>query len=113
MRVLVCAPHFFGRSEGSNPEIMGSASSSADERASTVNRAIRSWSSLFLQRVYIGTTGQTRAGTGFIVNDNANAIKNRLHGDIYLVTSGQNHLFERVSSGFFPIGLHLEDNLHI
>ena len=99
MKVLVCIPHFFGRTEGTNTSQLGSASAAADERASIFGQAIRGLSSLFLNRINLGTTGQVSEGIGMICNDHAEVMETSLTGDIYVVTSGSSHLFDRVSSG--------------
>ena len=102
MRVLVCIPHFFKRNCTSDAsEIMGSSIDPMEERIETVRYCLRGMQAMLSDNRFVLRTSP-ESSVGF---DRAEALANRLSGDICLCVAGEDHLFHELTTGNVIKGL--------
>ena len=94
MRVLLCIAHYFPVS-GERHDIEGSSQDGLEKRRDTVVSCIRQWSSLLAEYEFLlGSEGDLSEGVNNVVVKRPAEV----HGDVFLCTNRDNHVFhgERV-----------------
>ena len=94
MRVLLCIAHYFPVS-GARHAIEGSSQEGLEQRKTTVVSCIKQWSSLLAEYDFLlGSEGDLIDGVNNVVVKRAN----KIHGDVFVCTNRDNHVFhgERV-----------------